>query len=200
MRVYIRHSEKEYANGESFYNRHDPHLTEKGKEKAREVALALVEKWGYPSLIICSPYLRTRETALEMASVLNYATGIKCDVLLSEYLGNHQNEYLDVDESTSKYEPPHPENFYQMDNRVRYHNDIMLEYDGSEQVIWFITHGIIIGRLLKCFGITKKNIPYLGAVAISQNNNKPSFEYINPASIGIIFEKSNNYNRRKYRR
>lgn len=167
MRILIRHAEKEYGNGQSSTLTHDPGITTVGRLTSRLLALFLLKEYGLPHLIICSPYRRCRETAIEMALILPQPVPIKCDISISEYLGNRTEEKLDVDPETSKYHPPHPENFNQMDCRVRRHNDIMCELDDQPEVIWFITHGIILHRLINSIGYRlRRNLPYLSTILI----------------------------------
>lgn len=171
MRIYIRHAEKAYQNGQSENLGHDPGLTILGRLSAQLLAKRLLETYGMPKWIICSPYLRCRETALEMVSVLNVIVPIKCDNTLAEYLGNRPTEELDVDSTTSIYTPPHPENFDDLDVRVRIHNDKMSTLDTSPEPIWFITHGIVLHRLANCLGYRlKRSLPYLATLIVGPSS------------------------------
>ena len=167
MRIYIRHAEKEYCNGQSTAWAHDPSITSTGYEQTQKLALQLIEQWGIPNFIICSPYRRTRETALALLKIINNngLTELKYDVRLSEYLGNRRNEKLDVTNETLEYNPPHPETFFQMDTRVRWHNDDMKALDHENTVVWFISHGFIINRIGNAMGYKlPKRLPYLSTV------------------------------------
>lgn len=171
MRIYIRHAEKEYSNGNSGSFRHDPGIID-DSHKIQILATQLVEQWGTPYMIVCSPYRRARETAMKLAAALNNSVMVKCDVKLSEYLGNHYHEPLDVTDETQQYHPPHPEHFFQMDTRVRQHNDEMRDLDHSELVVWFVTHGIIMSRIANCVGYhLKRQIPYLSSFSVVQTSD-----------------------------
>lgn len=172
MRIYIRHAEKQYNNGKSENFGYDPGITEEGKRKAREHAKLLVQQWGIPDIVVCSPYKRARETAIEMISVLDVDRDIKCDIRLSEYLGNHRYDTLNVESETMQYNPPHPETFFDMQNRVWKHNDDMRELDFDDKVVWFITHGIIINIISNAMGFKlPRKIPYLGSISFKSQNN-----------------------------
>ncbi len=166
MRIYIRHAEKEYCNGQSTAWAHDPSITATGYQQTQKLAIDLIEQWGYPKYIICSPYRRTRETAIALLEVIkNGGSELKYDVRLSEYLGNRRNEKLDVTVETLCYNPPHPETFFQMDTRVRWHNDDMKALDDENTVVWFISHGFIINRIGNAMGYKlPKRLPYLSTV------------------------------------
>jgi broad specificity phosphatase PhoE len=167
MRIYIRHAEKEYDNGKAINYKHDPGITEIGKLGCIETAKELISKYGLPDLIICSPYRRARETANLMNSYLisiGKPSIIYCDKSISEYLGNHRNVKLDVTEDTLKFNPPHPENFHQMKERVKTHNmNITQNYNINMKRTWIITHGLIIKEIAKLYDIVPiKHIPPLG--------------------------------------
>lgn len=153
MRIYIRHADKQYDNGKSTSLIHDPGITDTGKEKCRILSDYLKDNFGYPKRIICSPYLRTRETVNEMLQMLNNDVDIdieiEYDVRLSEYLGNRKDETLDVTYETGLYNPPHPELFRDMKKRVFEHNEEMVANENDDEPIWIVTHGLIISEIAK---------------------------------------------------
>jgi broad specificity phosphatase PhoE len=95
--LYLRHGEKEYANGKSRIFPLDPPLTAAGRRVARFNFLRLLEQYGPPQQIITSPYLRARETALIALEVIYDQTGciipIYHDVNISEYLGYYHKSH-----------------------------------------------------------------------------------------------------------
>ena len=173
LKIYIRHAEKSYTNGNSDIYKHDPGITSYGVKKAKKTAKFLVKEWGEPTFIICSPYRRTRETAHIMNSVLkNPIKEILIDVNISEYLGNHNDVPIDITDNTSIYEPPHPETFDQMKKRVKKHYDKMNRYIKNKfnQVIWIISHGLIIEQISKLSGIKiSKHFPPLTCLTIQED-------------------------------
>lgn len=176
-RIYIRHAEKLYSNGEHSTDRHDPPITERGAHSARLLAEFLIRTYGPPEAVVCSPYRRTRETAIAMVSAIVAITGrmmpIKCDVNLSEYLGNRPQEQLDITEGTRMFSPPHPERFGDLDRRLRQHNRIMQVLDETPTPVWFICHGIIITQLSRLNGVQRpiRRIPPLGCFLIYQSQS-----------------------------
>lgn len=174
-RIYVRHGNKEYMNGDADIYKHDPGITEYGMKKCKIVAKKLIENWGYPSRIISSPYRRCRETAMVLNSCLEKPfEEIFIDVDLSEYLGNHKNVPIDVTQETKIYRPPHPETFEDMIQRVKKHNDRARrranELDNG--VIWYITHGLIIKQLAHMIGIRlNKQFPCLTCFSILEEED-----------------------------
>lgn len=173
-RIYIRHADKEYANGDANLYKHDPGITSAGVEKAKIVAKHLVDQWGIPDKIIVSPYRRTRETAKILRSTLIkpgllVKIPIHVDRELSEYLGNHRNIPIDVTESTLFYEPPHPETFSTMKNRVKVHHEKITKYmKRNGGVIWIVTHGLIMRQVGFMCGIKMpREFPNLTCLSIS---------------------------------
>lgn len=150
VRIYIRHSEKAYRNGQNETFKHDPPITEEGKAQARQLAHLLIQKYGVPVLIMCSPYRRTRETAEAMrdhiVTVSNNVPALRCDNLLSEYLGNH--EETDVTNETASFAPPHhDEPLGAFKSRIRKHNTLASVLDDLTQPVWFITHCFVMSTL-----------------------------------------------------
>lgn len=187
-RIYIRHADKEYANGDASMYKHDPGITDVGCKKAAMMANHLIDRWGIPNLIIVSPYRRTRETAIAMRSVIkklkpDLKVQISIDTSLSEYLGNHRAVPIDVTESTMVYNPPHPESFTEMVNRVKTHHNNITGYmeKRSGLVIWVITHGLIMRQVAKLAGIRMaKEFPNLTCLSVSDGDRVTKGEVIIP--------------------
>lgn len=192
MRIYIRHAHKAYKNGKPPLCRnpsttskelrytylHDPPLTYQGRKAAVVLAEELLQKYPVPTKIITSPYLRTRETAAIMAGVIvkKYSpTSIEivCDTELSEYLGNHDKHPLDVTSSTERHHPPHPESFSHFRDRIKAH---YTNWQESNDVVWIVTHGIVINEILHSF-YPKQQIPYLGYIVTTSSDIPPELHF-----------------------
>jgi broad specificity phosphatase PhoE len=168
-RIYIRHADKEYANGDANLFKHDPGITSDGISKTKMVANHLLEQWGLPDRIIASPYRRTRETAAVMNSLLGNKVPMHIDTDVAEYLGNHRTVPIDVTESTLVHDPPHPESFTQMKSRVKDHHNMITNYSKKKKigVIWIVTHGIIIKQVAALIGVKMpKDFPNLTCLSI----------------------------------
>ena len=175
MRIYIRHADKEYSNGDSETHKHDPGITIDSPDYCHMKATELIKRYGIPFVIVCSPYKRTRETAIQMSEFISTTFSstvkIRVDVQLSEYLGNRRDEKLDVTADTLNFDPPHPETFHEMDSRVRWHNDIFRKLDDFPEVVWFITHGFIINRIGNAMGFKLPHrISYLSTATFGPSN------------------------------
>lgn len=172
-RVYLRHADKEYPNGYSDFFKHDPGITEAGMMKTKKVSERLIEQWGIPTRIVSSPYRRARETALLLNSCLEQPFDeIFIDVNLSEYLGNHSHVPIDVTQQTKVYNPPHPENFNDLNIRIKKHN-LQARRRANELnngVIWYVTHGLVIKQLASLIGIKlNRQFPPLTCFSISED-------------------------------
>ena len=190
MRIYIRHAHKAYKNGNPTFlknqvtkskdhqHSHDPPLTAEGRKEATLLAENLLKKYPVPTKIITSPYLRARETAIIMAGVIvkKYSPSsiqILCDNQVSEYLGNHATSCLDVTTGTSRHHPPHPESFYHFRERIKKH---YLTWEKSDEVVWVITHGIVINEIIHPF-YPRKRIPYLGYIVALSPDHAPELYF-----------------------
>jgi len=179
-RIYVRHADKEYVNGDADMYKHDPGITERGVEKSKMVAEHLIEQWGIPNRIVVSPYRRTRETAKVMRSVIGKKIPIHVDREVSEYLGNHREVDIDVTESTLVHDPPHPETFTDMKNRVKSHHHKITKYTKKTSgVIWIITHGLIMRQVASLIGIKMtRDFPSLTCLSILDGESKTTGEVI----------------------
>lgn len=178
VRIYIRHSEKMYNNGENDKYSLDPPLTKEGGELAVIFGTALVKKYGLPTKIFCSPFLRTRETSLLMAQNIKTSMRIRCNLGISEYLGNWDSSPLDVTPETQSYNPPHPETMKQFRSRIQKHFQEYQHLDSDSKVYWFITHGLVIKLITKLIGPPIKHIPILGSIVIDHNSKRLSYSKI----------------------
>ena len=177
--IYIRHADKSYGNINNVeYFKHDPGITEVGVERTKSIASKLIEIYGEPTLIVSSPYRRTRETALVMNSMLKKPLEeIAIDIGISEYLGNHNHVSLDVTHATLIHSPPHPETFEQMKARVKKHARKLKKF--SKGVVWFISHGLIIKQIAALFNIkTSKQLPYLTCFSFVEKDNIVRGEFL----------------------
>jgi len=179
-KIYIRHADKAYKNMDSELFKHDPGITELGVERARRVANKLVEEYGIPSKIVSSPFRRARETAMIMNMTLeNPFEEILIDNNLSEYLGNHNNVPLDVTTATKIHNPPHPETFDDMKKRVKRHVEKMRKKQNKEEIIWFVTHGLILKQISNSINLkTTRTFPCLTCLSIVEKHDMVKGEFI----------------------
>lgn len=153
--LYIRHGQKAYNNGASTDFSLDPPLTESGRESCKTKFLYLIEKYGIPTKIISSPYLRARETA-QIASdmifqVTNKIIEISYDPLIGEYLGNQRHKDINkcLHQETLIHNPIPPEQWKQYSSRVRKHTRV------ANPNCWYITHGLVIQSIALFHNKTK---------------------------------------------
>jgi broad specificity phosphatase PhoE len=175
--IYIRHAVKDYRNSDAEFFKHDPGIKEFGVERAKKIATKLIETYGEPTKIVASPYRRTRETAMIMNTMLkNPFEEIFINTNLSEYLGNHAHAPIDVTSATKIHNPPHPESFDDMKKRVK---KFMDKNEKSKEIVWFITHGIIIKQIASNLGIrTSKQFPYLTCFAVTEKTDMIRGEFL----------------------
>lgn len=175
VRIYIRHADKKYRNGKSENLKHDPPIKDSAFTDAEKYGLHLFSLFGQPKYVFCSPFLRTRQTATAMVSKLPRPVEIKCDPKLSEYLGHHAADNIDVTSETLKFNPPHPETLRDFEIRIQKHFDEFSFFDKTKDVCWFITHGLAICHLTKIIGKRINRISPLGAVII---DSKVHYSYV----------------------
>lgn len=164
--TWIRHGEKNYSNGHApiGYHNHDPPIKENVKEKISNLCENLKEKHGLPEKIICSPFLRTRETAYLIREYLieneKIYPGIYIDNDISEFLGwgNPKGDFADISSQTEFFIKPILGTEKLKDVKKRSINHIK-NVDRNKNIL-IITHGIIIGFLYKY--LTGNNLHRVG--------------------------------------
>tara|TARA_R110001632_G_scaffold68930_3_gene161631 strand:+ start:1145 stop:1672 length:528 start_codon:yes stop_codon:yes gene_type:complete len=151
--LFIRHGDKEYANGKNPPNKpaHDPDLLDNQKELIEKLTIDLVSKYGKPDKLIVSPFNRTRQTAKIMQSTILEKYNKFCilyyDKEVGEFLGfqKPKNKRADVSDLTAMHNKPllGVENLQDCRERIiNFYRDVE-----KNKNIWIITHGILISFL-----------------------------------------------------
>jgi broad specificity phosphatase PhoE len=175
MYLFIRHAEKTHRNGhpnqEGEYG-FDPNITVDGMIRSRHIGQKLIKKYGKPTRVVLSPYLRTRQTAFAMLSSLPRGQWppIEVNKDISEYLGNHHNKEIDLDPQTKYYHPPRDESFDDLRRRIKKFVSNLHPIQG--ECVWFITHGLVIKLVNEIMGNNHsiKRVGYLEGLVIENEN------------------------------
>lgn len=165
MIIYIRHSDDE-DNDPTFI--HDPKLTSKGVKLAHKKGKKLIKKYGIPEIIYLSPFRRAKQTLAQLLLYLSEEQKNKIqiieDPLLSRYFSSGQQKKVDVHRDTKRANIPVKENKDKLNKRVKTQVEKMKENDFhiNDQVIWCITHAIIIKKISSRFHVeTPSHIPFV---------------------------------------
>ena len=199
--IWIRHGEKLHDNGKlskgCYSMKHDSPLKPDAEFEIRKKTIELYTTYGFPNQIICSPFLRTRETRDIILNSLREINPEKVDDIIltvdnniGEFLGFQRpiGEIAQVEEETQKYykqiitlgEP-----LNNLRDRVRTHVNELLFPSKKEKCIWVITHGIVISSiynlLTKKYKFTSKklpeNMPYLFHLCLNKFGDKNVLEF-----------------------
>lgn len=157
--VYIRHGD-DAKNGYMF----DESLTKKGKKRSQEKAKKLVKKYGIPDIIYYSPFYRTKQTKNEMLKIVGDVP-TQFDIRLSRYFSQNQSEICNLKASTLKYNPPIIESKHDFKQRI---DELIYDMEHTDnEVVWCITHTIVIDRIIHKKKIKHGyDIPYLDTIII----------------------------------
>lgn len=143
MAIYIRHGDDEHLPGKTW--KHDTPLTDRGKQEARRTALVLKEAYGIPTSIVCSPYMRARQTAENMVKALEISIPIVIDNNLSKFVTPQNLKNLDIRNDTLRHSPPILESKAEFKQRVRQHlAQNVIHRSTAIEMVWYITHGIFV--------------------------------------------------------
>mgnify|MGYP001276806183 CR=1 FL=1 len=182
--IWIRHGFKQYKNGKNPEGtfQYDPGLRPGHEYAFDSIRLNLVHEYGPPTMVISSPYQRTMETARGLA----LSSHIMREPLVCEFLGHQKPGTEDLRPSTimeglSSYR----ESFKELRKRCREHVTKIQETTLPGEVVWCITHGLVMKYIMKVLHEEEKNFSFdrdisfheLDFVVLSQNNvdHYPSF-------------------------
>lgn len=160
MLIYIRHSDDEVSDPTHI---HDPKLTDSGKRLAYKVGKNLIQKYGKPDLVFCSPFRRTKQTLKYMLRKTD-TEDIKFvyDIDLSRYFSNREKKNPSVDSSTLTKDIPIYESRSDFHKRTEKLADKMHAYVDRKEVIWCITHTTVYKRMAKIYEVELPDyIPFM---------------------------------------
>ena len=146
--ILIRHGEKLYSNSKGPFGSkaHDPPLVESSLRNVTNKGSELINKYGVPTQCIISPYLRTRQTAEIVSSMLQierivYDERLR-DLNWGIYAGGPKKDALDfyTDKNRMNDRPLNGESWGDLKNRVEEClNDIESINEGKN--ILLVSHG-----------------------------------------------------------
>ncbi len=154
--IYMRHGRDQSENSSTF--RHDAKMTKQGREDCRKMTIKLIEEHGMPKVIVTSPFYRTIETAKIMKSMIKRTYKRKIKVIIDTSLGRfftkEQRVQPEIRPETVNYGPIIDRCPHKMLRRVKEHIRKVLkrEYHSRSEVIWCISHGVIIKKLVRSLG------------------------------------------------
>ncbi|AJF98288.1 histidine phosphatase motif-containing protein [Pandoravirus inopinatum] len=106
--LYIRHGDDHHdARREARYPKHDHPLNREGKARAARMARNLVERYGAPTAVYCSPFKRARQTADIMMDALDDGdrARVTIDPGLSRYFSRREQRRPSVGSDTHEAGP-----------------------------------------------------------------------------------------------
>jgi len=193
--IYTRHALKMYNNGRSTNGllQHDSPIMDNEFPRISRTREQLIEKYGKPDRVKCSPFKRTRQTTEGLIQGLGVEPTV--DNKIGEYLGNQRprtgvnGSIPDVSPTTREYGvSPLGEHFDQMKKRCRDHLADMgfCTRNVEKGVTWVVSHGLIIETIvskLQEWGSevnvpTNLDINELDSIVIEFSNEKPIITYI----------------------
>lgn len=149
MLFIIRHSE----DSPETTHRYDNRLTENGRKMARRKGERLVDKYGIPSVIYCSPFRRTKETVEEMLKMIPEKYHKKIKIVYTKELGrffsSQERKNPDIAKSTKKSGVPTNENGTEFRQRVSNFAQFLLEHHKDD--VWIVTHSTVYKQLARNF-------------------------------------------------
>lgn len=154
--IYIRHCSDHSEKSSTFV--HDAKIKRKGKKDCRKKVIELIEHYGAPKVIVTSPFLRARQTAKVMKEEIKKLNDSKVRIIIDSSLGrfftHDQRNQPQIRPETTTYNPIIDKCDHDMKRRIRQHltKVISREYHKKPEVVWCISHGVIIKKLMEFIG------------------------------------------------
>lgn len=169
--VILRHAAKQYDNKSKGPQKYDSPITDDEWGRAKVVFSKYIADHSLtPTKIICSPYLRTRQTS-QILSEMYPEQQLDINRDLSNFL-NLSKEYdeKNFDPETFNFTPYPPETLLSFHKRVNKAFRSIIENSDENDVIWVITHRFVITSFLKSENISSKNFKPLEGVIFKDGN------------------------------
>ncbi|WBR14345.1 Histidine phosphatase [Pandoravirus kuranda] len=198
--LYIRHGDDHHdAHREARYPKHDHPLNRDGKARAARMARTLVERYGAPTAVYCSPFKRARQTADIMMDALDSADRVRItiDPGLSRYFSRREQRRPSVGADThAAGPPPIRERNGEFGRRCKRQHERMVARhffrrdDGSPRegtpVVWCITHALVMRRVAKRVGVVvpDDHVPFLGWFVARPRTSRPSMRGLSDHGLG----------------
>ena len=172
MIIYIRHAEDKPSK-----HRYDEILSREGKRDATDFAEELIEEYGKPNIIYCSPYYRTRQTRDRMMRITGPVKK-KIDPRLSRFFTKRQTRNPDIHYNTEKRGAIIYERYEEFLKRVedQLKDMELLNNDRDENnenesdenmVIWCVSHTLVLKHVARLKGIRRSgHYKYLDVVVV----------------------------------
>jgi len=144
MVIFIRHGNDKNDGCKNEKYSHDPTISKHGKKEVSKITHKMVDKYGIPKVIYCSPFKRCRETVkimLEHFHDCEKLPIIVVDNRLSKFYTEKQQKKPNMRPSTRKFDPP----VYECDHDVMERSmDIHDELCRKSNRVWCVTHAIVV--------------------------------------------------------
>lgn len=201
--LYIRHGDDHHdSRREARYPKHDHPLNREGKARAARMARNLVERYGAPTAVYCSPFKRARQTANIMMDALDDSdrARVTIDPGLSRYFSRREQRRPSVGSDTHEAGPPPiRERNGEFGRRCRRqykrvvarhffkaNGDTVERPRGERPVVWCITHALVMRRVAERIGVVvpDDHVPFLGWFVARPRTSRPAMRGLSDHGLG----------------
>jgi Fructose-2,6-bisphosphatase len=161
MLLFLRHANDKHDGT------NDPKLSSKGKFRCFKEAKRLVQKYGKPDVIYCSPFIRAVQTANYLCTALKIKVKIKKRSFLSRYFTSKQKkspkipnklqEKIQINETKKEFKNRVKKSLHRLKDKTKNIN------------CWCITHALFLKEIKKANNIYNgEHIKFLESVKVSR--------------------------------
>lgn len=135
-------------------HRHDKEITRDGEIQAKKIGKKLIKKYGDPDIIYCSPMMRTKQTLKKMLKHVESEPRIIIENRLSRYFNHRERDEPSLFTMTGK-DIPLNETHRAFKKRCDLFLKDIKNSDKNHQVVWIITHALVLKRFCKKLKISR---------------------------------------------
>lgn len=163
---------------------HDAHITEDGAAEIPSKVKHLVKKYGFPDIILCSPFVRARETLTVIRSTLKghrkfSQVKFKIEKKLSRFFTSDQQKNPSMRPDTKKYKPPVYEHISDFNERLKgvLYKLVVKGYGNKDgPIVWCVSHGLAVKKMLLSIGLdSPESVPALATYPLYYKSGRFRF-------------------------
>jgi broad specificity phosphatase PhoE len=151
---------------------HDALLSVAGCRESERTARYLIRQFGHPSVVYCSPFERTRATAMCMARAFTRSVRIVVDPRLGRLFAPSEQRRPRMTRATRQYRPIVHESAAAFRRRVsaQLHDMICRGYHRTcGPVVWCITHAVPLKQIAREVGApVPRYIQFMDCLVVSE--------------------------------
>lgn len=163
--VFIRHSDDE---GHHCSRLHDCELNPNGENLAMRVGRQIIDEYGIPDIVYCSPFRRTIQTMENMLYGVDMDDiDVRVDPMLMRYFARNEKRRPDIAPQTRGCEKYINESYNGFKRRVDRFIRKIERYERSKKLVFVVTHTLVYIRIGRLYHASlPRYIPFMSHIVV----------------------------------